>query len=35
MLPLHAGATWQQVDNAMPGHIVAETALMGKYQREK
>lgn len=32
-LPLHAGATRQDLERAMRGHIVAEAALMGKYRR--
>lgn len=34
-LPLHSGATRQDVERAMKGHIVAEAALMGKYMRRK
>lgn len=35
MLPLHAGATRQELEKAMHGHIVAETLLIGTYQRRK
>jgi hypothetical protein len=33
MLNLKAGATKQDVERAMPGHIVGETQLMGRYGR--
>ena len=32
-LPLKAGATRQEVDGAMRGHVLAETSLMGTYAR--
>ena len=32
-LPLHAGASRQDVDRAMHGHILAEATLMGTYAR--
>lgn len=31
LLPLKAGATKKQVEDAMRGHILAETTLMGRY----
>lgn len=34
-LPLHAGATRQELEKAMRGHVIAEAALMGKYMRRK
>jgi Raf kinase inhibitor-like YbhB/YbcL family protein len=32
-LPLKAGATKQDVERAMRGHVLAETSLMGTYAR--
>ncbi len=34
-LPLHAGATRQELEKAMHGHVVAEALLIGTYQRRK
>jgi Raf kinase inhibitor-like YbhB/YbcL family protein len=34
-LPLRAGATKQEVERAMRGHVLAETALMGTYARQR
>jgi len=33
-LPLGAGASRQEVDRAMHGHVLAETTLMGSYARQ-
>ena len=35
MLPLKAGATKQEVERAMHGHVLAETSLMGTYARQR
>ncbi len=35
MLPLSEGASKKEVEDAMKGHIVAQTALMGRYERVK
>jgi Raf kinase inhibitor-like YbhB/YbcL family protein len=32
-LPLHAGATKQEVERAMDGHVISEAQLMGTYAR--
>jgi len=34
-LPLKAGATKQDVERAMRGHVLAETSLMGTYARQR
>lgn len=34
MLPLSAGATKEQVEKAMDGHILAQTQYVGKYKRQ-
>jgi Raf kinase inhibitor-like YbhB/YbcL family protein len=34
-LPLKAGATKQEVERAMRGHVLAETSLMGTYARQR
>ncbi|HSW86084.1 MAG TPA: YbhB/YbcL family Raf kinase inhibitor-like protein [Rhabdochlamydiaceae bacterium] len=35
MLNLAAGATKQEVEKAMAGHIIANTELMGRYERRR
>jgi Raf kinase inhibitor-like YbhB/YbcL family protein len=34
-LPLHAGATKQEVERAMAGHVIGEARLMGTYARKR